>query len=557
MSGKRPKTELSAKDLLTKAAQAALDKGGITLRPGQLATVAKVKELVGQGKRDIVIEAPTGSGKSVLALAIGLSCRSWLPDKAIAPPSGVCIATPQKMLQDQYEEEFEVNTLKGRANYACVADPQDRTLRATDCVLPFVGNKEKKRQFAARHCTTCEYKRRANLVKAASPSWPNVLNFSTLLYLQTYASTMERTGILIVDEAHGVENTLRDFFTIELEEDELGVWDTHLFTKDVESVKTYLLKVIQHYKNAPAIPGLKVEERRRAYVTASRQLGWITSDAGWTVMDFETNKKGQLSKVIVRPKYLGPLANQALPREQYGIRIYMSATLSMTQFCSTMGLDRDQVGYVVMPSTFPVNRRPALRDVVGSMGHSTKSKTLPAMCDKINALLDQYDKVRVIIHTVSGELAKEIGEGLAPQHVYRRVLHTGGSKERALKEFTNVYRTTAVMISPSMSEGFNGKDGRARVNIITKVPYPYLGDPLISQLAHEDDQWYAEQAARTIVQQYGRVMRHAEDYGITYILDKDFNRLYNQSRDLFPTWFQDAVRVGDQKLGIKDKVALI
>jgi len=191
------------------------------------------------------------------------------------------------------------------------------------------------------------------------------------------------------------------------------------------------------------------------------------------------------------------------------------------------------------------------------MGRAHQEKTLPLLHKKITSLLDKYDKVRVIIHSVSGDLAQAISDGFAPQHVFRRVLHKGGDKRRALAEFTRPVRPTAVLISPSVSEGFNGKDSLCRLNIIPKVSYPYLGDPIVAALAREDPEWYAEQAARTVVQQYGRVMRHKEDYGITYILDRDFDRLYTNHRDLFPLWFQEAIRVGDKKLGIKDRVALV
>jgi Rad3-related DNA helicase len=543
-----------------------LARGNIIPRADQVEALIEVKRLIRAGHRDIVIEAPTGSGKSVLAIAIGMCARSWANNVETNFPAGVCISTPQKMLQDQYEDDFDVNTLKGRSNYPCYAikDNSGKKATAAECVVPHISGAEAKRRFMSSNCGGCVYKQKVGRVVQAHPSEPHVLNFSTLLYHQAYATTMQKMGVLLIDEAHGVEGALRDFFTLELTNDFADLMKASKF-EDAQDVKDYLsakLSALKHNGLASSLDdGTTYLERRsaqeRACKEVTNQLHWLDHDAGWMVTDVVRNKKKEVTKVEVRPRRIGALADVALPRSQYGIRVYLSATLSMAKFCDVMGLDRNKVGHVVIPSTFPVNRRPALRDYAGKMGRAHQEKTLPLLHKKITSLLDKYDKVRVIIHSVSGDLAQAISDGFAPQHVFRRVLHKGGDKRRALAEFTRPVRPTAVLISPSVSEGFNGKDSLCRLNIIPKVSYPYLGDPIVAALAREDPEWYAEQAARTVVQQYGRVMRHKEDYGITYILDRDFDRLYTNHRDLFPLWFQEAIRVGDKKLGIKDRVALV
>ena len=51
----------------------------------------------------------------------------------------------------------------------------------------------------------------------------------------------------------------------------------------------------------------------------------------------------------------------------------------------------------------------------------------------------------------------------------------------------------------------------------------------------------ALETAKALVQAYGRSCRHEDDYGVTYILDGQFERFLAHYRALLPSWFLDAV----------------
>ena len=73
------------------------------------------------------------------------------------------------------------------------------------------------------------------------------------------------------------------------------------------------------------------------------------------------------------------------------------------------------------------------------------------------------------------------------------------------------------------------------------MPYPDLGDPWTAARQARDPRWYALETAKALVQAYGRSCRHAEDYGVTYVLDAQFERFLARYRVLLPEWFLDAV----------------
>jgi Rad3-related DNA helicase len=73
-----------------------------------------------------------------------------------------------------------------------------------------------------------------------------------------------------------------------------------------------------------------------------------------------------------------------------------------------------------------------------------------------------------------------------------------------------------------MSEGVDLHGELSRFQVVCKVPYPYLGDPLIRKRMNKFSGWYPMQVAKTIVQAVGRSVRSKDDKAVTYILDGDW-----------------------------------
>jgi ATP-dependent DNA helicase DinG len=100
--------------------------------------------------RVVVIEAPTGPGKSALAVTLAHEARS------------AYVLTGQKVLQDQYHRDFATLALdaQGPRNYACEV-VQHATAAHAPCLMGYV--------FPA--CDACGYYRARDAALAApSPS---------------------------------------------------------------------------------------------------------------------------------------------------------------------------------------------------------------------------------------------------------------------------------------------------------------------------------------------------------------------------------------------------
>ena len=97
-----------------------------------------------------------------------------------------------------------------------------------------------------------------------------------------------------------------------------------------------------------------------------------------------------------------------------------------------------------------------------------------------------------------------------------------------------------MLVSPSLREGVDLPDDFLRFQIITKMPYPDLGEPWTAARRARDARWYALETAKALVQAYGRSCRHAGDHGVTYVLDANFARFLQRYRVLLPEWFLEA-----------------
>jgi len=92
-----------------------------------------------------------------------------------------------------------------------------------------------------------------------------------------------------------------------------------------------------------------------------------------------------------------------------------------------------------------------------------------------------------------------------------------------------------------MTEGIDLAYERATWQVIAKVSYPTLIDPAVYAKFQQDPDWYQWQAIRGVLQAAGRVCRSKDDFGVTYVIDSAFRRLYEDQPDLFPDWFKEAV----------------
>lgn len=475
-----------------------------------------------------LLEAPTGLGKSGLALALG---------RLLDGPRIVLVGT--KQLQDQYQASFSPLLLsaKGRGNFTCNID-RSKTADEAKCV---VGAK-----CPRKGTDKCDYYQQKNAAVAADEI---VLNYPYWLSLANYAHTFTEPTLLICDEAHLLEEELRRFASATLRRSAYGTLGLPFQRETMAGWRKHAAWFVARFgRDYRALSRgsddeLSPKEQKEARALKSTyeacqalQMGdaenWVLEETNWGVQ--------------FRPVWVAPLVPQLLLRHAPRI-LFMSATiLDKDLFCKQLGLPPEDTRFVRANSTFPKDRRPIFYQPVGKIKMADPT-VLPKLVDRIDAILDEHPGQHGLIHTVSYKLAQYVVDN--SRHASRLVTHDNKTRAAALGVFQNT--PGGVLVSPSVTTGVDLPYDACAFQIIAKLSFPDLTDRQIKQrmatgpdgLPNEKGQhWYNWATACTLVQAYGRGMRAPDDNCITYLLDGNWEWFRHVVRDMLPEWFTEAIK---------------
>jgi ATP-dependent DNA helicase DinG len=235
---------------------------------------------------------------------------------------------------------------------------------------------------------------------------------------------------------------------------------------------------------------------------------------------------------------------QSLLAECADVTVLSSAYLGHREvLAECFGLDADGVRVFGIGSPFSLEQRPIVYRPVGAISRATRAQLEPAVFAEVAAILAAHPDDKGLIHVASYEMGRRLVADLAARapRESRRLLwiDSAGGKSPAL-EHHRASPMPTVLVSPSLREGVDLPDDFLRFQVLTKLPYPDLGDPWTAARQTRDHRWYATETAKALLQAYGRSCRHAGDHGITYVLDAQFARFLQRYRVLLPEWFLDA-----------------
>ena len=533
-----------------------------TPRNGQIGVIQKILKAFKSGKKIVILDLPVGAGKSVIAKTI-----ANMFDTA-------CYATSQIILQDQLIADFGENGkfkkgppmvhLKGRSNYPCVYTDLAKDLSTSERI-----------KYSDKNCATgfCKIKGSSMCGECIDdnapeeyaiennkcPYWARVdqfldspsglINFKAYLYQKSFSKYfwLYKPELLIVDEAHNLEKELLDFVGITFNDKLL----TPILGKKLpkfntpEDYKKWFVEsdIIKNLQAEVAIA--KAQERMKTVEEIEELSGKITKFlaeddlSNWVVKvddSFKSNVRVDLKPIFVRDQAKKLIFNQA------DHIIMMSATiLSPDVMCDSLGLKKDEIEYISMPSTFPVENRKINYIPVGSMSYKAKASTMPKMLEAVYELCEMHENEKGIIHTHNFQIAEAIMNN-APKELRKRLLfqRNFSSKEEMLEKHAK--STDTVIVAPAMHEGLDLKEDLSRFQIICKIPYPnFMDDPQLKRRMDLNQNYYNWLTCLKICQCYGRSIRSETDKAETYILDSDFSRLLSNSRNMLPIWFTEAI----------------
>jgi len=488
---------------------------GVTLRPGQikvLETLAAVWD-----KYDyFLIEAPTGSGKSLLSMTIARAVGS------------AHILTPKKALQHQYQRDFSdsIALMMGRSNYPCFWNNKDTALEkeatalildnrsashlsSTNCGGDYVPCK--KRSVLER----CGKERECPFVTALTKATEYrivVHNNTSFMFHAALGNKFDLRDVVIVDECHTLESAVRGM-----------------------GVKTLSIPH-KHIPKDLSMSNLKVFlEEYSAHIVLEEELAACSSFMN------SLPKRGSLqvyeNEIEVTPLDLGNLASRFV--FSFGKKtVMMSGTIyDKATFCRNINLPEDSVFFYSIPSDFPVSQRPIRvpSKLAVDTSHKMFEETKEQLAESVKSVLNTFHDKKGIIHTgsyVMTEWVKALDK--------RIVVPDRRDMAKQIEAFKTA-KTPLVLASPAISEGFDFAGDSARFQILLRVPYPSKADPFVKAKSENNFSWMNYQALVTFGQQIGRIVRSDDDWGYTILLDSRYRKFISDNRSRIPNWILEAV----------------
>ncbi|MFB6298893.1 MAG: helicase C-terminal domain-containing protein [Halobacteriales archaeon] len=494
------------------------------------------------GNDIVLVRAPTGSGKSLLARAVMGTARR--PGEADAHEVvGAYYTTPQVSQLDAVKADDlldDLSIIRGKHNYDCILPGEtDTPVDRAPCA--------RERDFDCPKQHKCPYF--SDRAIAANRAYAAM----TLAYFMRTAGSdvFGKRDVVVIDEAHGLAEWAEMYATIELNGDTVPVWeDVSVPAVDglddtVEAAETIVAgceRRLTEYRRMQELTAEQAAARDRL-TERQRELRWFLEDANdldsattWLV-DQATD--GAITIKPVNPaRYLHHTV-----WDRGNKFVLLSATiLDKAAFCRSVGIDPNRTALVEVDHTFPVEHRPLVDVTQGRMTYDDRDETLPKIARLLVRLMANHPDEKGIVHAHSYAIQSELARGLREMGVGDRLhVHDRSEREAELTAW-QARADPAVFLSVTMEEALDLQGDMARWQVLCKAPFPNTND---ARVAHrlQDDQWgwYYRTALRTVIQACGRVVRSPDDYGVTYLADSSLLDLFVRVGPSIPAWFRDQV----------------
>jgi Rad3-related DNA helicase len=498
------------------------------------------------------LAAPTGSGKTAIALALGvLKAREG---------KRTLILTETKGLQKIYAEEGAqmqkglVANVSGAGNYRCtVLEPggrydylaSSRGMRATCDNGPCnVGMPCKLRDMG------CTFYGSDGALQKAKDAKIVITNYANWFSAADQAAKEEKFGdfdLIVMDEGHGAADVLCNSLSVELDlrdvahlksadaRQDMSKWSAwcRQLLPSVESELGQCMSDIKAAKSSGSgyVPAhLMIDLKRMQRVV--RAVNRVATARGrWVAI-------GSGAKVTFKPVWPDQYCESHLLR---GIpqAVMMSATL-VPQAMKNVGLRDDQFDFMEMESSFPVERRPVYLLPCARMRWDMDAAEEQKMLDGVDALLKTRPDWRGIIHTVSYGRSRLIES--RSRFRERMIDHVPSATIDTVERFQKNSPKGAVLISPAISTGYDFPDDQARFQILPKIPFPDTRDPVTAARIALDKKYLYYAAMQYIIQAVGRLFRHHDDYGETWLLDSNALWFFEAAKEFMTKSFAPCVK---------------
>ena len=332
-----------------------------------------------------------------------------------------------------------------------------------------------------------------------------------------------------MDEAHQAPDELADFLSFHLTKD----MRQYLAGKMPEGEEVanwrewakWMLEKVKTRLEGRGHPDMRLVE----LAGGLEKIVKLLARGEWVIERFPD---GAIHFDCVNPEAFGSMLWGRIPKT-----VMVSAT------CNRMTAAAIGIGEAVQweaKSSFPVERRPVwVMDGAVQVNFRMVEGQKRQWVGLIDRVVGSRPGLKGILHTTSFERARYYAEHSS--HSSRLLLNDSRNTREVVANF-KAAKSPLVLVSPSLTTGWDFPYDQCGFQVIGKVPFPDLRTKAAKVKAERNKDWAGYMAAQQIVQSSGRGMRAADDRCETFICDGSFGWWYGKNKQFTPKWWQEAVR---------------
>ena len=522
----------------------------------QLDALEHTKHNIRRGKKFIMLNLPTGSGKSMFSVMF----INWYLNY-INKDAKFDILTNSKILQNQYVDEFPfMSSLKGKGSYNCLC------FKGMSCEEASEFNKVLKKK-----CVGCPYDMAKESWISSRVGLTNFHLFNTLSLFVPEIIETKKSNVLLIDESHLFPDILCDFISSKISKISLkvlGFNDVTIYSifNDIKNIKTiedfvdyieknFIIKLENQISNIEKIlsnPSLDIKDRIK-YTKNIVNLKSSISNYNSFLSDYKINHNNWVLDIeqtedkmfyrnfIIQPVWSHSYLEKTIWKNYDHVIMISGSLLNKDIVCYMNGIVNNKSSYVEYDSPFPTkNHSIYYMKGIGKMSFKEKINTWENQKVVLDKIIKKYKNKKGIIHTNSFEFSSWV------QNYYkdndRFIFHDSTNRDDALREHIESVKPT-ILVSPSISVGIDLPGKLCEFQIIIKIPYPSLNSVKIKKRMSDNKDYYGYATCTSLIQSTGRGVRSSEDVVDTFILDDSFGDLLKYNYKFLPNWFTNLIKI--------------
>lgn len=465
-------------------------------------------------KRFIAQVCPTGFGKSLAYMGV-----------AQLTTGRTVVLTSSKGLQNQLSKDFnelDIVDIRGRNSYRCV-ESSNLTCDQGPCIN---GYECKYKQNGCQYYDKIKQAKRADIV---------ITNYAYWMTINKYGEGLGKFELIVCDEAHGLPDLVSGFLSIELNR------YNDILQRDLRSSGIKDWSISKWREWAIEIEADVEDEIERCNGKLNGNI--IKRVSKLKKIKSELGRLGRVNDewIIEVGKYIVTMC-PVWPREYtedvlflgIGKVMLTSATIRMKTI-ELLGIDVSGVEMIEYPHTFPIKNRQLIWVPTVRMHYNNSEIEIEAWARRIYQIVKKNIDCKGIIHSVSYKRRDVVINALKDTGV-ELLTHSSKNTEKRVNVFKG-YNGSCVLVSPSVTTGYDFPGDECRWQVVGKVPYPNTQSRLMKARDKEDKDYSSYVAMQQLVQTCGRGVRSKSDYCKTYVIDDNIEWFFHKYKRFAPEWF--------------------